>query len=172
MKKIFFAFMLLLASVVAVNAQSLTGKVWFTNSSIDQNESSFVLFFEDDGTCVVAVASDQVMNEGGMKMTISVTAKVNGTYTLNGKDLKMKLDNENVDFTVDYDIEGVDASTKKMMDSMIKPELEKQKPMLKNEVLKSIPDMGNLTVVTLSNDELVLANEDGEELTFNPVLDE
>ena len=131
MKKIFFTFMLMLASVVAVNAQSLTGKVWFTNSSVDQNESSFVLFFEDDGTCAVAVGADQVMAEAGMKMTISLTAKVNGTYTLNGKNLKMKLDNENVDFTVDYDIEGVDASTKKMMDSMIKPELEKQKPMLK-----------------------------------------
>ena len=172
MKKIFFAFMLMLASVVAVNAQSLTGKVWFTNSSIDQDESSFVLFFEDDGTCAVAVAADQVMAEAGMKMTISLTAKVNGTYTLYGKNLKMKLDNENVDFTVDYDIEGVDASTKKMMDSMIKPELEKQKPMLKNEVLKSIPDMGNLTVVSLSNDELVLANEDGEELTFKVAPEE
>ncbi|MBO4722160.1 MAG: hypothetical protein J5629_04420 [Muribaculaceae bacterium] len=172
MKKTFFTLMLVLASVVAINAQSLIGKVWFTNSSIDQNESSFVLFFEDDGTCAVAVAADQVMNESGMKMTISLTAKVNGTYTLNGKDLEMKLDKENADFTVDYEIEGVDASTKKMMDSMIKPELEKQKPVLKNEVIKSIPDMGNLKVVSLSNDELKLANEDGEELTFKPAPEE
>lgn len=172
MKKLFFTFMFVLASVVAVNAQSLTGKVWFTNESIDKNESSFVLFFEDDGSCAVAVGADQVMEEAGMKMTISLTAKVNGTYTLNGKDLKMVLDNENADFIVDYDVEGVDAKTKEMMDAFIKPELEKQKPALKKEVIKNIPDMGNLKVVSLSKDELVLANEAGEELTFKQAPEE
>ena len=32
--------------------------------------------------------------------------------------------------------------------------------------------MGNLKVVSLSNDELVLANEDGEELTFKVAPEE
>ena len=168
MKNILFTLMLILASVVAVNAQSLTGKVWFTNMSIEQNVSCLVLCFEDDGTCAVAVGADQVMEEAGMKMTISLTAKVNGTYTLDVKDLKMTLDKENADFTVDYDVEGVDAKTKDLMDAFIKPELEKQKPVLKKEVIKSIPEMGHLKIVSLSNDELVLANETGEELTFKP----
>ena len=172
MRKTFFTLILMLASVLAINAQSLTGKVWFTNISIDQNESCLVLCFEDDGSCAVAVGADQVMNEASMKMIISLTAKVNGTYTLDGKDLKMVLDKENADFTVDYDVEGVDAKIKDLMDASIKPELEKQKPMLKTMVINSIPDMGHLKLVSLSNVELVLANEDGEELTFNPAPEE
>ena len=170
MKKTIFTLMLLFASALAINAQSLTSNAWFTMIDLAEEEkAAFVINFNDDGTCAIAIGADQVMNEEGMKMTIAMTAKVPGTYTLNGKDLNMNLDNDNATVDIDYEIEGIDASTKKMMDAMIKPELEKQKPEIKKMILGSLPKMNNLKVVTVSKEKLVLADAaTDEELTFMP----
>ena len=171
MKKTFFALMLMLVSVVTINAQTLTSNPWMT--VLPGNDNVVVLLsFDNDGTCALVIANEEVQEEDVMKLTITVTAMIPGAYTLNGDNLNIKLDKEKADLNFDYEIEGVDGQAKKMVEAMLKPELEKQKPMLKNEVLKSIPDMGNLTIVSLSNDELVLANEDGEELTFKVAPEE
>mgnify|MGYP006988859500 CR=1 FL=1 len=168
MKKTVFTLMLMLASALAINAQSLTSNPWYMLLPLDDQEVVFMLNFNDDGTCAVAMAADLVMDEDGMKMTISFTAKVPGTYTLNGKNLKMTLNEDNADMDIDYEIEGVDAATKKMMDAMIKPELEKQKSELKKEIFRGVPNLGNMTIVSVSKDKLVLVDEAGEEMTFMP----
>ena len=172
MKKAFFTMMLMLASMLALNAQNLTSNPWYTMLPLDDEELVFMLNFNDDGTCAIAMAADQVMDEDEMKMTISFTAKVPGTYTLNGKSLKMTLNEDKADVDIDYEIEGIDAATKKMMDSMLKPELEKQKPELKKQIFGGMPDMGNMTLVSVSTDKLVLADENGEEMTFMPAPNE
>lgn len=168
MKKSIFTLMLVLASTLAMNAQSLTSNAWFTTIDLDGDETYFVINFNEDGTCANALAFDQVMNESGMKMTLSITAMMPGTYKLDGKDLKISLDEDKSTVDVDYSIEGVDDATKKMMDAMIKPELEKGKPELKQLILSGIPKMGNMKIVSLSKDKLVLADDGGNEMTFMP----
>ncbi len=172
MKKTFFTLMLLLASALAVNAQSLTSNPWFTMLEMDGDEAAFVINFDADGTCAIVFGADEVMDEDGMKMTISMTAMVPGTYKLDGKNLSITLDEAGANVDVDYAIEGVDAATKKMMDAMIKPELEKQKPELKKTVMSGMPKMGNMKVVSVSKEKLVLADEEGTEMTFMPAPDE
>ena len=172
MKKTFFTLMLLLASALAINAQSLTSNPWFTMLEMDGDEAAFVINFDADGTCAIVFGADEVMDEDGMKMTISMTAMVPGTYKLDGKNLSITLDEAGANVDVDYAIEGVDAATKKMMDAMIKPELEKQKPELKKTVMSGMPKMGNMKVVSVSKEKLVLADEEGTEMTFMPAPDE
>ena len=54
---------------------------------------------------------------------------------------------------------------------MLKPELEKQKPELTKQLLGMLPDMNNMKVVSVSNEKLVLADEGGNEMTFDPAPD-
>lgn len=167
MKKLFFALMLMFASVVALNAQSLTSNTWMTTIP-GEDELVVVMNFEADGTCALVVASEEVEEDSGMKMTVNVACIVPGVYDLNGNDLLITFDNSNADVNLDYEIEGVDAQTKKMMDAMIKPELEKQKPELKQSILSSIPQFGAMKVVSVDKEKLVLADGKGVELTFVP----
>ena len=51
MKKTIFTLMLLLASALAVNAQSLTSNPWYTMLEMDGEDAAFVINFNDDGTC-------------------------------------------------------------------------------------------------------------------------
>ena len=167
MKKTFFTLMLMLASALAINAQSLTGKDWCTMiPDEDGSEIALEMTFENNGACVVKIVAVEEMKEGDMKMNIGVEVDVHGTYKLNGKDLKIDLAKEKAKVDIDIDIEGVDAQTQTMMKSMMKPELEKGKDEAKKELLKLLPDLDNATVVSLDNNRLVLADQSGKELTF------
>ncbi|MBP5688902.1 MAG: hypothetical protein J6X22_09730 [Muribaculaceae bacterium] len=172
MKKTFFTLMLMLVSAVVINAQSLTSNAWMTVLPIEDVESGLVINFKTDGTCVLAMAFDETEDLGsGMKMTIQMTVMMPGTYTLNDKDLNVIFDRDNAETEIGYEIAGVDDATKKMMDSMLKPELEKQKPELTKQLLGMLPDMNNMKVVSVSNEKLVLADEGGNEMTFDPAPD-
>ena len=167
MKKIFFTLMLMLASALAINAQSLTGKEWCTMVP-DEDGSEIVLemTFENSGVCVVKIVSVEDMKEGGMKMIIAAEVDVHGTYKLNGKDLKIDLAKEKAKVDIDIDFEGVDEQTKAMMENMMKPELEKGKDEAKRELLKVLPALENAKIVSLDNNRLVLADQSGKEMTF------
>lgn len=167
MKKSIFALMLMIASALAINAQSLTGKGWCTMiPDEDGNEIALELTFENKGTCEVKLAGVEEMKESGMKMSIGMELDVPGTFKLDGKDLKVNLDKEKAKIDIDVDFEGMDAQTKNMMKQMIKPELEKGKAEAKKELLKMVPGMGNMKVVSLDNHRLVLADDNGAEMTF------
>ena len=170
MKKTFFALMLMLVSVVTINAQTLTSNPWMT--VLPGNDDVVVLLsFDNDGTCALAIANEEVQEEDVMKLTITVTATIPGTYTLNNNSLNIKLDKEKADLNFDYEIEGVDGQAKKMIEAMLKPELEKQKPEMKKEILQDLPlsNMETIKVVSIDKEKLVLADDSGQEMTFVPV---
>ena len=167
MKKTLFTLMLMIASALAINAQSLTGKEWRAMiPDEDGNQIAFEMKFENNGTCEIELAAIQEMKESGMKMSIGIELEVPGTYKLNGKDLSLNLNREKAKIDFDVDFEGVDSQTKAMMMQMIKPELEKGKAEAKKEMLNSLPDLNGLKVVSLDNNRLVLADETGAETTF------
>lgn len=167
MKKAIFTLVLIIAQIVTVNAQGLTGKEWCTMiPDEDGNDIAFEMTFENNGSCGIEVIAVEEMKESGAKMIIDVQLDIPGTYTLNGKDLKLNLDKGKAKVDIDVDIEGMDAQTKTMMKQMIKPELEKGKNEVKEELLKVIPVMDNMRIVTLENNRLVLADSSGKEITF------
>ena len=167
MKKTFFTLLLIIASIVTVNAQSLTGKEWCTMVPDEDGQQIAVeMKFENNGTCEIELAAIQDMKEGGMKMSIGIELEVPGTYKLDAKDLKINLDKGKAKIDFDIDFEGVDDQTKAMMMQMIKPELEKGKAEAKKEMFKVLPDMGNMKVVSLDSHRLVLADSTGAEMTF------
>ena len=167
MKKTLFTLILMIASAFAINAQNLTGKEWCTMiPDEDGNEIAFEMTFENNGSCEIEVVEVEEMKESGAKIIIEVELDIPGTYTLNGKDLKLNLDKGKTKVDIDVDIEGLDAQTKAMMKQMIKPELEKGKNEAKEELLKIVPDMDNMKIVSLENNRLVLADSSGKEMTF------
>ena len=167
MKKTLFTLLLIIASIVTVNAQSLTGKEWCTMiPDEDGQQIALEMKFENNATCEIEIAAVQDMKESGMKMSIAMELDIPGTYKLDGKDLDINLDKDKAKIDIDVDFEGVDAQTKAMMMQMIKPELEKGKAEAKKELFKILPNMSNMKVVSLDNHRLVLADSTGAEMTF------
>ena len=167
MKKTFFTLMLMLASVLAVNAQSLTGKDWCTMiPDEDGTKVALQMTFDKNSTCEIKLVAVQEMSESGMKMNIGMELDVPGTYKLDDKNLKMNLNKEKSKVDIDIDIEGVDDQTKAMMKSMMKPEIEKSKGEIKKELLKEVPELENMKIVSLDNNRLVLADSTGAEMEF------
>ena len=167
MKKTFFTLMLMLASVLAVNAQSLTGKDWCTMiPDKDGTKVALQMTFDKNSTCEIKLVAVQEMSESGMKMNIGMELDVPGTYKLDDKNLKMNLNKEKSKVDIDIDIEGVDDQTKAMMKSMMKPEIEKSKGEIKKELLKEVPELENMKIVSLDNNRLVLADSTGAEMEF------
>jgi len=162
MKKTLFTLMLMLASVVAVNAQSITSSSWMAV----EDEVAIMFDFQDNGACTVAFAGEEVEEEAGVKIRFTMAAMVPGTYTLYGNVLNLKLDSDKSDINIDYSVEGMDAETKKMLDAYLLPELEKEKPKMKKELLEELPwdKTDAIKVISISNDKLVLADEDGEQI--------
>ncbi|MBQ9585669.1 MAG: hypothetical protein IJR20_06705 [Muribaculaceae bacterium] len=167
MKKTLFTLMLMLASVLAVNAQSLTGKDWCTMiPDKDGTKVALQMTFDRNGTCEVELVAVQDMSESGMKMSIGMEVDIPGTYKLDDKNLKMKLNKEMSKVDIDIDIDGVDDQTEAMMKSMLKPEIEKGKDEVKKELLNVVPDLENMKIVSLDNNRLVLADSTGAEMEF------
>jgi hypothetical protein len=97
MKESIFTLMLMFVSVFALNAQNLTGKEWFTKLSPDDGGEVFVtLTFEKNGTCEMLVATDYQIKQDGVPISVAEGVTVPGTYTLNGKDLKMDLNRSRI----------------------------------------------------------------------------
>ena len=167
MKKTLFTLMLMIASALAINAQSLTGKEWRAMiPNTDGTKVALELTFENNGTCEAEVVAMEDINEDGMSMTISVEVEIPGTYTLNGKNLNINLNKDKATIDFDFDFKNVDAQTKAMLKNMMKAELDKSKIEAKNEILDDMPPMDNMKIVSLDSSKLVIADSTGEEMTF------
>ena len=167
MKKSVLTLMLMLVSVLALNAQSLTGKEWFTKLSPDDGGEVFVtLTFEKNGSCEMLVATDYQIKQDGVPISVAGGVTVPGTYTLNGKDLKMNLNRSKAVVEFDYDVKGMDAKTKAIMDKTMKPEFDGMKKEFKDMMLNGMPKMQNMKVVTLESKKLVIKDDDGDEIPF------
>ena len=167
MKKSFLTLLLMLVSVMALNAQSLTSHQWGTKLADDDGKDVLVsLTFEKNGTCELLVGAEHQMKEDGVPINILGSVAVPGTYTLNGKDLTMNLNRGKAEVDFDYEIKGMDAKTKAKMDKQIRGELNGLKGEFKQTMLDGMPKMHNMKIVSLTNKELILQIDNGREMPF------
>ncbi len=167
MKKSIFTLMLVLASTLAMNAQSLTGKQWCTKiADEDGQDIALVLNFEKSGSCEVVLAAEQDMKEDGVPIEILAGVNIPGTYTVNDKDLKLNLDKGKTTVNIDYEIKGMDAKTKQLMDKQIRAGLDGMKGEVKKFMLEGMPNLDDMKIVSLDNKKLVVKLSVGAEVTF------
>ena len=154
-------------SVMVLNAQSLTAHQWGTKLVDDDGKDVLVsLTFEKNGTCELLVGAEHQMKEDGVPINILGSVAVPGTYTLNDKDLTMELDRGKAEVDFDYEIKGMDAKTKALMDKQIKNELNGLKGEFKKTMLDGMPKMHKMKIVKLTNKELTLQIDNGKEMPF------
>ena len=159
--------MLMLVSAFVMNAQSLTAHQWGTKLADDDGKDVLVaLAFDKNGACELLVGAEHQMKEDGVPITITGSVSVPGTYTLNDKDLTMDLNKSQAEVDFDYEIKGMDAKTKALMDKQIKNELNSLKGEFKKTMLDGMPKMHNMKIVKLTNKELTLKIDNGREMPF------
>ena len=159
--------MLMLVSAFVMNAQSLTAHQWGTKLADDDGKDVLVaLAFDKNGACELLVGAEHQMKEDGVPITITGSVTVPGTYTLNGKDLTMDLNKGQAEVDFDYEIKGMDAKTKALMDKQIRGELNGMKGEFKKTMLDGMPKMHNMKIVSLTSKELILKIDNGREMPF------
>ena len=166
MKKTFFTLMLIIASVIAVQAQNLnlTRTAWSTMLPGDE-EIEMVLNFDDDGECYIILTHEEMQDDMIIRMSMSVP----GIYSKEGQDLIISFNKKKADVNIDVDLSNYDSQTRALMERMLKPELKKMEPELKKDMLESIPSfLDNVKVVSVNTKKLVLGDDEGETITFYP----
>ncbi len=84
MKKSIFALMLMIASTLVINAQTLIGKNWCTVINDEDGEPiTMVMKFESNGSCEVIMAAEQQLKEDGVPYVIAFGVNIPGNYTYN-----------------------------------------------------------------------------------------
>ena len=157
----------MLVSVLTLDAQSLTGKEWFTKLSPDDGGEVFVtLTFEKNGSCEMLVATDYQIKIDGVPISVAGGVTVPGTYTLSGKDLKMNLIRNKAEVEFDYEVKSMDAKTKAIMDKEMKSQFDGMKKEFKDMMLNGMPKMHDMKIVTLESKKLVIKDDDGDEIPF------
>ena len=167
MKKSFVSLLLMLISALVINAQSLTGKQWFTVFA-DEDGVDIVLslIFEENGSCELVMATEFEMQEDDVPITFTCGVTIPGTFRLNGQNLKMNLNKRKAEVELDYEFKGMDAKTKSLMDKELEPDLKDLKKEFKKEMIDGLPPMGNMKIISLETSKLVLRDEDGNEIPF------
>ena len=167
MKKILFTWTLMLVTALAVHAQSLTGKQWCTVLNDEDGEGIAVaLTFEKNGTCEMLIAAQHDLEEDGVPINLVAGVTVPGTYKRDGNDLNTRFNNGKAKVEVDYDIKGMDAKTKALLDKQIKGEISTLKKEFKQVLLDGMPKMDHLKIVSLDSKRLVVKNDDQQEIPF------
>lgn len=167
MKRLIFTLLLLLVTALAVHAQSLTGKQWCTVLNDEDGQGVAVaLTFEKNGTCEMLIAAQQDMQEDGVPINLVAGVTVPGSYKRDGNDLNTRFNNGKAKVDVDYEIKGMDAKTKALLDKQIKGEIKTLKTEFKQVLLGGMPKMDHLKIVTLDSKKLVVKNEDNQEIPF------
>ena len=165
MKKLLFTLMLMLTSAIALNAQSLAGKQWYTKFADEAGEEVVVaLAFDEEGNCELLVGSEYEIKEDGVPINLVGSVTIPGTYTLDGKNLKLNLDRGKAEAELDYEIKGMDAKTKAKVDKIIGADMENLKKDYKMGMLDAMPKMHNMKIVSIEKKKLVLKDDDGDEI--------
>lgn len=106
------------------------------------------------------------MEEEGVPITLVVGVTVPGTYKRDGNDLNTQFNNGKAKVDIDYDIKGMDAKTKAMLNKEIKGEINTLKKEFKQVLLDGMPKMDHLKIVSLDSNRLVVKNDDNQEIPF------
>lgn len=106
------------------------------------------------------------MEEEGVPITLVVGVTVPGTYKRDGNDLNTQFNNGKAKVDIDYDIKGMDAKTKAMLNKEIKGEINTLKKEFKQVLLDGMPKMDHLKIVSLDSNRLVVKNDDQQEIPF------
>jgi len=169
MKKSFFVLALIIASMIAVQANDLTQTAWTTMVPGDQ-ELEMVLNFDDDGECYIILTTEEFQElQAGMNMIIRSSLSVPGIYNKDGRDITLSFNKKKAEFSYDIDINGADKQAKALFKSMVEPELKKVEPEMREQMLLLVPPfMDNMRVISVSKEKLILRDNTGETLTFYP----
>ena len=147
--------LLMLVATFAVQAQSLTDKNWFANMSDKENDITLLLTFGDDGDCIAFLRlKDEEEVDEGVTLNAEFNMYVPGTYTLQGRTVKMAFDTTKNETEISADLEGVDETSKSIMMSMIKPELKNMEPEVVALLMESLPTNDSYEITKLTDTEL------------------
>ena len=151
MKKI-ITLLMLVAVAVAAQAQSLTGKNWFTNQSDNDIDGGLLMMFDPEGACAVKTNDNK---------TIAFTYMVPGMYSRVGDSLKVTLIPKMAE--VNCDIEGMSANEIELM----QPVIDEQKQQLKVSLAEDFDwDEEPFTIDELTDSCLVLTDSEGSKMVF------
>lgn len=173
MKKTFIAFLLLVATLITANAQSLMGKRWYRYLSDRENLALMLSFKEGPDTladCFAIVAVSAEMKVEDISVIIHFALPVGGSYAIEGKYLIYAFD-EDGELNVDLEIIGGDENAKRLVESALKPEIEAYKKEIKPQMLEELPKRATMKIVSLTNDTLILDDEKGNQVTYYIVPD-
>ena len=155
MKTKLMTLLLMMVAVIATQAQSLTGKYWYADMSDKENSMGLILVYDVQGQCMaVMVTEDKEEIGNGATLVFSLKTAVPGIYTLQGKKVSMKFDRDRAESELEYDIQGVDEATKKIIMPQLKFEIEKTKPQLEAELIETLPTNDSYEITKLTDNEL------------------
>ena len=155
MKTKLMTLLLMMVAVIATQAQSLTGKCWYADMSDKENSIGLILAYDVQGQCMaVMVTEDKEEIGNGATLVFSLKTAVPGTYTQQGKKVSMMFDRDRAESELEYDIQGVDEATKKIIMPQLKFEIEKTKPQLEAELIDTLPTNANFEITKLTDTEL------------------
>lgn len=156
MKKI-ITLLMLVAVAVAAQAQSLTGKNWFTNQSDNDIDGGLLMMFDPEGACAVSL----LIVKTNDNKTIAFTYMVPGMYSRVGDSLKVTLIPKMAE--VNCDIEGMSANEIELM----QPVIDEQKQQLKVSLAEDFDwDEEPFTIDELTDSRLVLTDSEGAKMVF------
>ena len=147
--------MLVLVATFAARAQSLTDKNWFADMSDKENDIVLLLAFDDDGGCIAFVRLKDVEEiDKGVTLTVQFNMLVPGTYTLQGRKVKMALDTTQKETKNTADLEGADETSKRIMMPMIEHKLKKIEPEVVALLMEALPTNDSYEITKLTDTEL------------------
>ena len=155
MKTRLFMLLLMVAAAIATQAQSLTGKYWYADMSDKENSMGLILVYDVQGQCAAVMVTDDKEEMGnGATLVVTFRTTVPGIYTLQGKKVSMKFVRDRAVSELEYDIQGVDEATKKIIMPQLKFEIEKMKPQLEAELIETLPTNDSYEITKLTDNEL------------------
>jgi len=167
MKKTMMTLVLALMATVAMQAQSLEGK-WIAAEETDDANMAYILVFEGNLMRQCGLFETEAEEMGDVTISIVVPAQ---SFTPSSKTLNFTFDAKEAELDV-QDIDFNDELKAAIKDSPEKSEAlkkivqalfrEQKEELAENMLLK-----GPHTIVKLTDEQLVLHNEDGEEYVFS-----
>lgn len=171
MKRVILMTMLLLTVAMELQAQSLVG-TWETVIETDDNEKVTVDVTFGQGNDVLIKGQLKIGNGEDGTMVMSIT--IPGTYQLNGQTLTLNFDANKGKITIDEavfpkEVEDLLADDPEKKGELLKMMQNQVDESLAKEFGDSLPLDGDMTIVKLTDTELILDDGGDEKVSFTKV---